>query len=403
MEFQASGGLMRFLSRVCAGVVALTLGLSPALGDPVVKQPVAVGRAIKEIVEKDFYRPVSFPTLDTGSLNTATIDEALAGLGASHTRRVQPDQIDYYEILDIYKATISGAPARLFSVDGTVAYAGVGMITRVIGGNRFAADVYDGGAAAKAGIRVGDEILAVDGKPYEEIASFAGRVGKTVSITVRARSNGAPFDVPVPVAGIQPQEAFLAAVSSSVRTIGNGGRTIGYIRLWSQSTARIEGVLYNEISAGRLRDADGLVVDLRGRWGGFVGTVPKLLGDGIDVEFLRRGGSRATARVNWDKPIVGIIDEGTRSALELTAYSLKKSGALLIGKTTSGAVLGGGAYVLPDDSLLLLAVADVLVDGKRLEGVGVSPDIEVDNPLPHAAGADPQLDAAIRVLRQKLQ
>ncbi|WP_442578346.1 S41 family peptidase [Mesorhizobium sp. ASY16-5R] len=394
---------MRFLSMICAGVVALTLGLSPALGDPVVNQPVAVGQAIKEIVDKDFYRPVSFPTLDTGSLNTATIDQALAGLGASHTRRVQPDQIDYYEILDASKEGLVDPPARLFATDGSVVYAGIGMITQIVCGKRFAADVYDGGPAAKAGIRVGDEILAVDGKPYEEIASFARSIGKTLPITVRRRKDEAPVDIPVTVAEIWPNEAFVSAVSSSVRTMQDGDRTIGYIRLWSLSTPQIEDLLRHEISKGRLKDADGLVVDLRGRLGGRLGQVHELLGDGIDIELVRRGGDTRRDGVAWSKPIVGIVDEGTRSAMEMLAYSMKKDGALLVGKTTAGAVLSGKSYVLPDDSLLLLAVADVLVDGKRLEGVGVPPDIEVENPLPYAAGADPQLDAAIRALRRKLQ
>jgi carboxyl-terminal processing protease len=45
--------------------------------------------------------------------------------------------------------------------------------------------------------------------------------------------------------------------------------------------------------------------------------------------------------------------------------------------------------------VLYLAVKDVLVDGERLEGVGVSPDIAVPDRLEYAAGADPQLERAI--------
>ncbi|MFI0843203.1 S41 family peptidase [Mesorhizobium sp. IMUNJ 23232] len=393
---------MRFLSGLFAGVLTLALWLSPALCDPVVKNPVAVGRAIKEIVDKNFYRPVSSPTLETPSLSSAAIDEALAGLGASHTHRFQPDQIVYYEILDTSKDGLVDPPTRLFATDGSVVYAGIGMITQIVGGKRFATDVYDGSPAAKAGIRFGDEIIAVDGKPYEEITSFAGEIGKTLPVTVRRSEDEAPFDIPVTVATIWPNEAFVSAVSSSVHTMQDGGRTIGYIRLWSLSTPQIEDLLRHEISKGRLKDADGLVVDLRGRLGGRLGKVHELLGDGIDVELVKRGGDTFRGKVVWNKPIVGIVDEGTRSAMEILAYSMKKEGALLVGKTTAGAVLSGKSYILSDDSLLLLAVADILVDGKRLEGVGVSPDIEVENPLPYAAGADPQLEAAISALRQKL-
>lgn len=44
--------------------------------------------------------------------------------------------------------------------------------------------------------------------------------------------------------------------------------------------------------------------------------------------------------------------------------------------------------------LLLLAVGDVLVDGDRLEGVGVAPTIEVENSLI----GDRQIDRAVEVL-----
>jgi carboxyl-terminal processing protease len=58
-------------------------------------------------------------------------------------------------------------------------------------------------------------------------------------------------------------------------------------------------------------------------------------------------------------------------------------------------VTGGAACLLGDDSLLYLAVADVTVDGERLEGVGVTPDVVVESGLEWAGGADPQLEAAI--------
>jgi hypothetical protein len=55
----------------------------------------------------------------------------------------------------------------------------------------------------------------------------------------------------------------------------------------------------------------------------------------------------------------------------------------------------GRPFVLQDGSLLMLAVSDVLVDGERLEGVGVDPDIVVPRELPYSAGRDPQLEAAL--------
>ena len=74
---------------------------------------------------------------------------------------------------------------RLFPPDGEVSYPGIGMIAAPGNGRWFVSDVYDGSPAARAGILVGDEIVAVDGAPYHEIASFRDKVGRTVDVRLR--------------------------------------------------------------------------------------------------------------------------------------------------------------------------------------------------------------------------
>mgnify|MGYP001448798787 CR=1 FL=1 len=49
----------------------------------------------------------------------------------------------------------------------------------------------------------------------------------------------------------------------------------------------------------------------------------------------------------------------------------------------------------PDKSLLMVAVSDVRVDGVRLEGVGVAPDVMVGRSIPFSEGRDEQLDAGV--------
>lgn len=63
---------------------------------------------------------------------------------------------------------------------------------------------------------------------------------------------------------------------------------------------------------------------------------------------------------------------------------------------------GGAPFLLPNGSLLYVAVADIAIEGRRLEGVGVAPDIAVPFSLPYGAGADPQLERAIKEARQLL-
>jgi carboxyl-terminal processing protease len=60
--------------------------------------------------------------------------------------------------------------------------------------------------------------------------------------------------------------------------------------------------------------------------------------------------------------------------------------------------VSGEPFCLSDGAPLYLAVADAVIDGERLEGVGVKPDIEVPFDIRYAAGDDPQLTRALEVL-----
>jgi C-terminal processing protease CtpA/Prc len=88
--------------------------------------------------------------------------------------------------------------------------------------------------------------------------------------------------------------------------------------------------------------------------------------------------------------------------MEILANALKINGIPLVGTKTAGAVVAGRGFLLPDDSLLVLAVADVLVDGGRLEANPVEPDIAVPFDFRYADGADPQLDAALGEMAKRL-
>jgi len=90
-----------------------------------------------------------------------------------------------------------------------------------------------------------------------------------------------------------------------------------------------------------------------------------------------------------------LINGGSRSGKELLAYYFKKTKrGLLIGERTAGYVCGGSYKRISEESMLLYGASMLIVDGKRLEAVGVEPDIEVPFDIRFAAGKDIQLERA---------
>ena len=98
-----------------------------------------------------------------------------------------------------------------------------------------------------------------------------------------------------------------------------------------------------------------------------------------------------------------LVNGEVRSGKELLTYVFQKARrGPVVGSRTAGAVMAGRPFVLHDGSLLYLAVSDATVDGKRLEGVGVSPDVEVPVRLPYIGGTDPQKTKAVELMSESV-
>ncbi len=400
-------------------VLAPAVVAMPAVAEAPPRSGNAVFDSAVDIVNQHFFAPAELPKFneaaalavsqmpDLKDASPGVVGDAvsfiLASLHASHTGRYAPDQVDYYELADVFRFALHRDMRRLFPPRGEVTYAGIGIASAEIDGKRFVTHVYDGGPAAGAGLMTGDEILSVDGGPFAEIWSFRGKAGGTAHLMVRRAANAAPIAIDVPVADIQPGDLFVKAISASVKRLDQGGKRIGYIRLWSYTRDEVTRILNDELGKGPLKDIDGLVLDLRSKWGGAPGDAAEtFVGNAADMETVDNKGVRDYAVFRWHKPVVAIIDGGTRSGMEVLAYSLKKNGVPLVGAPTAGNVLAGTTYLLPDDSLLELAVADVLVDGKHLENNPVQPNVAVPFDVRYAAGHDPQLDAAAALMAERL-
>jgi carboxyl-terminal processing protease len=164
------------------------------------------------------------------------------------------------------------------------------------------------------------------------------------------------------------------------------------------------------------RDADAIVLDLRGNPGGLgamaMGIGGHFLNEPVSLgRMTNREGyldfrvnpRRSTADGRSVRPFAGplaiLVDPLSASTSEIFAAGLQDLGrAVIIGQTSAGAALPSMAVRLPNGDVLQFAVADfVTPKGNRIEGHGVVPDIAV--PL-HAdllrREPDPALAAALR-------
>jgi carboxyl-terminal processing protease len=233
----------------------------------------------------------------------------------------------------------------------------------------------DGGPAAAAGLRKGDVVLSkADGTPFAPVASLRGR--EKVRLLVR-RPNGTRNEVEVEVREQPALGAFLDATRASTRIIERGGKRIGYFRLWTMANDEFRNALTGAVS-GRLRDTDAMIVDLRDGFGGRPeGFFDPFFRPDVELEWIT-GGISMRQQFGYGRPLVVLINEGSRSAKEVAAYILKKSGrATLIGSRTAGHVLGTAPLRLNDWSYLEIPMVELRVDGTTLEGAGVTPHVEV--------------------------
>jgi carboxyl-terminal processing protease len=350
----------------------------------------------------DKYRPLAAAASSVQE-QSAVINRMLGELGASHTGHFTPDEIAYYDLFDIFSGALRRDRERLFP-GGRVAYVGIGAITKEIDGKTFITGILDGFPASQAGLERGDEVLSADGAPYHAIGSFRGKAGQPVKLTIRRSAAAELETVTVTPEEIRPAQAYLDAMRNSTRVIDKNGVKIGYIHVWSYAGDQYQELLEKELSSGNLASADALVWDLRDGWGGAqLSYLDVFDRQGPTMSIVRRNGEPELIGFRWQKPVAMLVNGGTRSGKEILAYGFKKYGlGPVIGTRSEGAVLAARAFLMHDDSLLLLAVADVAVDGERLEGVGVTPTLEVRSPLPYAGGKDPQLDAAVAALARQV-
>ncbi|HXV00237.1 MAG TPA: S41 family peptidase [Caulobacteraceae bacterium] len=244
----------------------------------------------------------------------------------------------------------------------------------------------DGTPAAKAGIKPGDYITAVNGQTVlglsvnDAVKQMRGKIGEVVTLTI-AREKTDPFDVKLTREIIQPKSVTYHAEGD-----------YGYLRLsgfnekaTSETRAAIEDL------RAKNPHLKGLVLDLRNNPGGLldqaVGVSDLFLNGGEvvsqrgrDPHDIERYNARAGAKLG-NLPVVVLINSGTASAAEIVAGALQdRRRAEIVGLTSFGK--GSVQTVIPlrgglDGAVKLTTARYYTPSGRSIQKTGIEPDLEV--------------------------
>jgi len=262
--------------------------------------------------------------------------------------------------------------------------------------------VLDGSEAAKSGLRKGDVITRIDTEAFTPVTSLLSRVGKSSVLTYHRR--GIESSVAVQIESKPVLKMFLDATRESAKIINYKGKKIGYVHLWAQANTDFRDTLAS-IIYGKLRETDALILDNRDGFGGRPeGYLDPLFRPNVIIEWkFLENGPALEQLFGYGAPVAMLINEGSRSAKEVTAQILKTSKrGTVIGSKSAGHVLGTSPIRLNDWAILEIPIVDVIVDGTRLEGNGVEPDILLATEI-DSEGKDLHIDTALETLYRKLQ
>jgi carboxyl-terminal processing protease len=266
-------------------------------------------------------------------------------------------------------------------------------------------DVFPDAPADAAGLRAGDVITSIDGRPPPATtpgavaAALRGTPGSTVRLGL-SRDDVALDPVAIVRRVVTPPDV-------TGRTMAD---RIGYVRLRSfgaQSSQQLDAVLSRLRAAG----ARAYVVDLRANGGGYRDAaiaVASHFVHGTIVTTQERTGRPTPFAAKASTPALGaplalLVDGDTASAAEIVAGAVQddKVGTV-IGTRTFGKGLVQETFALPDGGAIKLTTARYLTPaGRDIDRVGITPDIVVPQRAdahPGEPGRDDQLDRALALL-----
>jgi carboxyl-terminal processing protease len=340
-------------------------------------------------IQDNYYKKIS-----KSALEQASIDGIVSSLHDRFSHYFTPQESKLFEQ----------------SVNGGEQFSGIG--TTVAEDKRGLAiqEVFPGAPAARAGIRKGDVIVAVNGKSIagepSKLASakVRGRAGTSVSLTVLTPATGRKRTVSVERERLRVPEV----VETGVRTVN--GVKIGTAHLLAFDRGA-HGELKTVIDRELRQGARGILLDLRGNGGGLLDegvlTASVFVDKGLIVSTHGRKRAEQKFYATGDAipakvPVVVLVDGGTASAAEIVTGALRDHGrATIVGTKTFGKGVFQEVPNLTNGGALDLTVGSFyLPNGENLAGHGIVPPVKAaDDPR---TKKDEALPVALRTLAAKV-
>jgi len=289
--------------------------------------------------------------------------------------------------LDAHSQYLDAGEYRDIRISTTGSYTGIGIEVDQVGGNVMIVTPIADSPAARAGIRSGDQIIAVDGISVEAahlqdtISRLRGHAGSKVKVTVLRDEDAIEYE-------LRRQIIRMASVHKEFLS-----PSYGYIRIsqFSENTARELSRAVDELQDTNDGMLQGLVLDLRNNPGGVLdaavdvsdlflnsGVIVTADGRSIDSRFTR---SAHRGDILDGASMVVMVNKGSASASEIVAGALQDHNrALVVGTGTFGKGLVQTVVPLSKGRAIKLTTSRYYTpSGDSIHDVGIEPDVYIDD------------------------
>lgn len=327
------------------------------------KNYLAVTKDLKKVVDT-YYAIVDnyYGELDRDKLIDGAVEGMISSVGDTFTSYSDIDSTSSFD------ETINGS------------YEGIGCTVATLeDGTISVIDMFEDSPSYKAGLKVGDIILKVDGESYEgknsnDISNYIKNSGKS-KIVLTVKRDNEEKDISINLSKVE-----IPHVSGKV--IEQDSKKIGYIKISlfaSNSYKQFKNKL-DELEKSNIND---LIIDVRDNSGGYLSSVTDIcnlfLDKGKVIYQLEDSKGKVkkkdTTKEKRKYDIVVLINGGSASASEILASAIKESyGGDIVGTNSYGKGTVQQTKKLLDGSMIKYTTQKWLTpDGNSINEVGVTP------------------------------